>query len=59
MLFFAVYRLRCSNNDCSLVVHFDGSEFAILNMGIFLVSYGVLRSYMHSFLQSGLVNIVI
>ena len=53
-----VYKFKCLNDRCGLIVHFDGSEFAILNMGIF-VSYGVLQSYVHHFHHSGLVMILL
>lgn len=46
----SVRRLKCIN--CGLLHHFDGYESGMLNMGVCVVSYGVLRSYMHHFLNA-------
>lgn len=35
---------------CSTKKYFDGQKFGVLNMGKFLVSYEVLRTFMHQFL---------
>ena len=47
--FFIVQRKKCSNIKCGLVFHFDGIESGLVNMGVRLVSYDVVRSYMHHF----------
>lgn len=49
---FLVSSWECSNNECNLVNYYDGSHHAVLNMGIFLISHSVVRSYMHHFLRS-------
>lgn len=46
----SVRRLKCTN--CGLLHHFDGYNSGVLNMGVCLVSYGILRSYMHHFLSA-------
>ena len=40
---------KCS--ACDLEVKYDGGEDAILNMGTCLVSYDLLRTYLHVFLN--------
>ncbi len=52
-MLFLVSSWSCSSSECNLVNHFDGSEYAVLNMGVFLISHSVVRLYMHHFLRSG------
>ena len=42
--------MRC--NNCELLHHFDGRDSGLLNMGVCIVSYSVLRSYLHHFLNA-------
>ena len=46
------FSIVCSRESCGNVVHYDGQEDCVLNMGRFLVHHEVLRDYMHHFLFS-------
>lgn len=46
-----VYLKECSKPTCSGVIPFDGQSVALLCMGVFCITYEVLRTHMYHFLM--------
>ena len=51
MSWFSILVYYRPGKSCDCLKMYDGCSDAILNMGSYLVSHDILRSYMHSFLH--------
>ena len=57
LLIYVVYSYKCCEEKCTGKLVFDGRDKCLLNMGNFLITYEVLRLFMHHFLHGRYVSL--